>query len=764
MAASLVASLVLKLEDQLGGGLTKLTDQLDKLRNLGKTIGLPGLGDKASKDAIELARQVGQVSEQIYRMQQATRDGSAAFEAMGRIARGALAGISEATEGVRRHISTIGGKAHAFGEAGSNLINSGMGAAVEGFAVYEPIKKYAELENIVRHIGITESLSGPALDERIKSLTEFFREDSLKTGQTFESIAQGYQDLTQMGIKADLNTIIQAHSRAATAYNTTTEALGPAVGALIQTMKIPAAGLAEAMAAMAQASKEGRFKIEDFSRELPGVAAQMALLGMTGRKGADITFAALETVMRGSSNPSSAATGLTNVLEYIRTPFADKHFEKQGVNLHAILENGVRKQNAGTGSVLDELLDFLAKRTEKMDLVNKAEFLGKLFHNQTAGSAVLTLMQQRETYEGMKKQLDQVNQGVVDRDFISAFNAPAIQLQVMGNEVEQISTRLGQAFLPVLKVVNFALLDTLNFLKYCQDNFPKTTSAVLVGVAALLALGAALTVLGAVLPLFTTGFGLVASVFESGAAAAGLFSIALRFVAFALASTIGLPVLAVGAAIAVVVGVLGAVLYDIYEHWNEFSGFFPRIWDGIKSVFEGALGFIIGVVSFNSELVLHSLKMMAAGFGDIFGGAWDVVKKIFVDFGAWVDGWSRGLASRILAGIKSGWSELISGLTALVSSLTSTFDNSMLGRLLHLNDQVARQANAQAGPPPAASPDAAPGRGAPLGAPSASPSRVDIHVHTEPGTGVSRVESSDPNVSVRAPISAPPRGGTMALP
>jgi hypothetical protein len=708
--SDLVASLILKLEDGITGGLRAIEDVLETIRNVAGRVSLDTLTQSAD-GVTSLNTSLGRTSSLLEKIGDMARVAGDGLMSIGR------AGVGAVNE-LGQRLQTVHGRLHGFQEASSNLVNKGLGAAAEGFVVYEPMKKYAEFENIVRHIGITEGLSGSALDARIAKLQEFFRTDALKTGQSSESVAQAYQDLTQMGIHANLDTIIQAHSRAATAYNTTAEALGPAVGALIQTMRVPAGELAATMSAMAQASKEGRFKIEDFSRELPGVASQMALLGMTGRRAADTTFAALETVMRGSSQPGQAAVNLTDLLQYIRSPFAGKHFAKQGINLHNVLERGVHQ-----GDVLGAVLDAVRTKVKGKDLVGFAEEFGKLFHNQQAGSALLTMTQQRGEFEKLRAQLDKIDSGVVDRDFISAFDAPSIQMRIMSESVEQLTERLGQGFLPVLKYINFALLDLNAGLKAATEHYPRLTAYVLGGFAALLALGSVLGIIGAVLPLVSTGFGLVIAALQA-----------------VLSPLVAIP------------AILGAMAYDIYEKWADFRGFFVEMWEGVEQTFWGFIEFLRGVFTLDFGTAMSGVRSMGSGLAKLYSGYWDAVKLVFMDFVHWVDSWASGLGTRVIDGITSGWSAVTGGIHGLMGRLEGEFDNSKLGRLLGL-------AEAKTAAPAAANDNA--GKAAVQS--TAVHGSVDIRVHAEQGTAVTGAQASGA-VNVQAPISAPSRGATVGRP
>ena len=312
------ASLLLTLEDQLTGGLERL---LGALNSLTETIDKISAAFGHLNIGAPFTKADGHIKE--------TTDH--------------IKALDDQLAVVARTSTTVGEKLQNAWEHAAKLGNrlGVIGGAVAGYSVIAPVEDYAKYENVLRHIAITEGLSGDKVDPEIKRLTKLFAEDAQKTGQSSESIAKAYYDLVTTGIPASmLDRVIGAHSAAATAYNISPEALGPAVGALLQNFKVPEADIGSALSAMAQAAKEGRFKVEDFSRELPGVSGLMSLLGVTGRKGADYSFAALETIMKNSSEPSQASAGFVDALRYITDNAGRQAFKRAGIDLPGVLAAG----------------------------------------------------------------------------------------------------------------------------------------------------------------------------------------------------------------------------------------------------------------------------------------------------------------------------------------------------------------------------------------------------------------------------------------
>jgi TP901 family phage tail tape measure protein len=794
------AGLRLDLEDKLSNGLSKLEKQMDRLVNLAKKLGLGDL----EKGLDVLQRLAGPIDEVVDGLrsteQQAdrataaiTRMAAAANESIISVNSGGIASlnrslgqlvtlgngarggdVSEDPPGAGGSPLLLGGPggdsriplnlqpdrignlrraggnfvdaAHAAGSAAQDGISQGFVGIMEGAGMAHSIGQYAAYENILRHIAISEKLSGDKVAPEIKRLNQLFVSDAHETGQTSESIARAYSDLVQQGISARVvNVALLAHSKAATAYNISPEDLGAATGSLLGNAQIPEGQIGGALAAMAYASKEGRFKVEDFSRQLPGITGQMELLGMTGRGSADIAFASLETVMKNSSQPNQGAANFFDALHYITSPIANRSFAKQaGIDLPKLLRNA-EKQGINP---LYAVLGKLDQRTAGMGHIDKTEFIGKLLHNQEAGTAIVSLLEHKAGFLDLKKRLDAVGKDTLDTDFATGFAAPLIQLRKVEEDLAELNRTLGESLLPMLKAVAVALWPITTALNYMNEHFPVTTHVILGTVAGLLALAAIVTVVTAVMPAVIAVWGLLGA--GLGFVAAGLAALmspitwivgavsvfeALGAVLAAIFSPIGLVIAAVA--------LLAAAAYDVYENWGTFAPFFEELWSGVKMSFQGFLDFFAGIFTLDMDRVWKGLGEMGSGFGMQMHASWDIVKQIFNDFVTWVDSWSGGLGTRILAGISSGWQALVDGLHALVERMEKPLEDSWLGRHFGLAD--AAQLTAVHGASGATPPAAAGAPGAPAGG---NHDTLAVTVTAAPGTTVQNVQASNPNHTV----------------
>jgi TP901 family phage tail tape measure protein len=729
----LVASLLLKLEDQLSGPLRGLNDMLDRVSRAARGITMSGLN--AAGDLVEgLAKKLGVTNEALGRMKTLAREAGDAF---GTMARQVGAGMARAAEEARG----LPGRFNKLGEAGSNLVNKGFGAAAESFAVYAPIEKYAERDKLLRSIGIMEHLSGPALEAEIRRLNTLVNRDALANGQTSNSVAEAYKDLRGQGLPpAAIDGIISAHTKAATAYGISPGALGPLTGALVGNLKIAPneTDTGAALSAIATATQQGRFKIEDFAHAFPGLSGTAASLGMTGRGTVNTLAAAAEISAKTATDPTQAGVNLQDLLGYITSNREDNLARKKlGLDMPALL---AKAQAAGTDP-FDAYLNEIKKLTAGKKPLEQAEIISHLVTNQQARLALIALVQHNDEFEQLRKALAGINAEKLKLDQTSAMAGPAVQLAQLQETLHQLTLTLGQGFMPVLGPITTALQWLNEKLTYLNTNFPKTTSYVLSGIAGMLALAAVITLLGAIVPVFTAGWGVMAGVFNVARFAAGGFFNALKYGLFVLEYFTGIGAVTVGA-IAAIAAVIAFAAIDIYEHWSRFAGFFAGMWTGVKDVFAGFLQFLSGVFNGDMTRAIGGLEKAWGGLGGFFTNLWGAIKQLFVDFGNWVDGWTAGLAGRIVHGIGGA-----------LASVGSTLDQYVNNSASWARTHVGLSPIVPGGVPAGGSP-----RLVPAGAPGAQ-GHVSVHITTDPG--VQARASTTGNVSVS---TAPNRGATVSRP
>ena len=517
-AGEMKASLLLTLEDQLSGGVNKLMEVLDRLigttgrleEGFGLLTGkLDGMFDKAGQNAEKATRHVG------------------VFER-------ALMRLGETAGTVGRHLDGVWG---GMGKVADKM--GALGGLAAGVSVVAPVQSFAGYENILRQIAVTQHLSGPAADAEIKRLDAMFASDAQGSAQSSESIAKAYLDFASSGLPRDvIDKIIGQHSRAATAYAMTPEALGPAVLAMVQTMHLPETEIGAAIGAMAEASKSGRFKVEDFSRELPGIFGQMASIGMTGRGSADFGFAALEIAMKNANSGGQSAANFFDALRYTMMHREEINWKKYagGIDIDKALIAGEKEGK----NPIEVYLDLLHKLTAGKTPVEQGIILNTIMPNSQSESAFAALLQHYDEFLALRKKLDGVDATGTQRDFDTERKGPAAAVRLLDENQQRLTRSLGEGFQPGVDAISQALHDWDDGLKSLNDAFPTTMKWVEGGTAVVLAFGAAV--------------GLISLV------AGGPVAVAI-----------------------VAIAALAAGADELYRHWGDVKTFFAGVWDSFNT-------------------------------------------------------------------------------------------------------------------------------------------------------------------------------------
>ena len=576
MTTALTASLRLSLEDKLSGGLGRLTGLLDKLGRIAKGLSFNDIGrgaaniDRATKASSALSHALHGVKR-------------AGGEAVGAIERLGRAGS--------RIAHRVGGAAKSYGEK-----VGAVGAAVGGYSLYEPIEQYAGFENTLRHVAITEGKSGKAVGVEVARLTKMLDAEALRTGQRSEELAAAYSFLITTGMKASVvDKLMPAHAMAATAYNVPSDSMGQAVFALHDSMKIAEQDMPAALAAMARAAKEGHFNVESFSRFLPLIGGRLNMLGMTGRGSADASFAALETVVKNSADPGTAATNFGDLLHYMTSPIAVRSFKKQDIDLPKMYAEAQAKGINPLYAFLGKLDSLIKGKGD----VQAALTLGKLLHNQQAGDAALSLAKHKDAFLALTKLLDRVDDTTIKTDYTTARDAPYRQLETSKEGGTQTVRELGRAFTALLVPINFVESTLLEVFSYLDEHVPGATDVVLGLAGGFIAVSAAIGTIMLLMPGMAAAFALVATQMAAlwNLNAVVAFRLAMIALAEPIAALLGITVGWVGV---LAVAIAGAV-YLIYRYWRPITAFFRRLWPGIVATakrewlafgqfFEGLLG------------------------------------------------------------------------------------------------------------------------------------------------------------------------------
>jgi TP901 family phage tail tape measure protein len=352
-----------------------------------------------------------------------------------------------------------------------------------------------------------------------------FNRDALDTGQPNTVIAHAFNDLVRRGVPlAEAERLIGIHSRAATAYGIDPEALGQTVGALSQNLGIGADDMEGTLAAMAFAAKKGAFSVGDFAHFIPQATATFGKLGMKGRGAADTAFAALETIRQNTGDASTAATDLNDLMNYLTSNFAKRSFAHIGVDIDKYLLDAEKKGI----NPLDAVLSLMKSRFKGLSPVAIAQQLGLSVHNMQGRDALVALLQHGQYFDELRALLGGQNADTLDRDFITMFQSPKIQLAIFAEQLGQVTQRMGEGFEPILEKVNLGLSWLSDWLNRLDQQYPGASGDFMLGIGVLLTTLATLGAIGFVMPALSAGFGLLAMVLApEGLVLAGLAALGL---------------------------------------------------------------------------------------------------------------------------------------------------------------------------------------------------------------------------------------------
>jgi hypothetical protein len=559
--AQMKASLVLNFKDELGAGLTKMEQQLDKLKKLGEQLTLGELGTgaesiqktisatrdlagdvrsvgAAAKGATAELRQMGAAYSHVMTQRSFSRNDARMLWGAGARPPGYANLMTERRFTANDAAMVWGGPRGAPARAaerggGMGGMAGGLAAIGGGYAALASVRSYASFEDLARTAAIASGVSGPlAVGAESKRLQALFNHDALATAQSGVSIGTAYSEMVGQGLAPSrAEGLLGVHSRVAEAYGIDSATLTPATVALSKNLGISEADMGGALAAMATANYKGRFKIADFALQLPSITGDMVTFGMKGRGAADEVFAALETVMQSSSSPGQGAANFKDFMDYLASPHAARSFDLKSRGMLSGPTRAILDKYHVTGFDMPKVLE--QARMKGVDPITAAldalqakikdlppdvikDVLGAFFTNSMSRDAAQSLLLFRQQYEALRTDLHAVGENTLDKALEDRLAGAAAQTKLLDEEMAQLERRLGAGLMPVVRKTVFALDDVNSVMQWMDGKFPglgddvvSTTAAVLDGAAAFGALGLVVPKLAKGLMLFLTPIGRV---------------------------------------------------------------------------------------------------------------------------------------------------------------------------------------------------------------------------------------------------------------
>jgi hypothetical protein len=362
------------------------------------------------------------------------------------------------------------------GSQGGDMVTDMLFEAIAIASGKEAAERYADFDWLLTHIAITEKLSGAAADKEKEFLTGMLDDLATKTGTSSTDLANAYSFLVTTGMNHDLiNQLMPGLAETATAYNVPVQDQAQSVFTLSDVMDIGPQQMPQALATLAYAAKLGHFGVADFGHYLPGIGAQLSILGDTGIAGEDQAAAALETVRRVTGTSEEDATDVQDLMNYVTSPIAARFFDRTkrskdllgapildlfnkyhvpDINIPAFLDD----EKADGVDSFDAMVDLAQKiYNPKMTPTDQREIFGALFHNQQAAMGALGLVENYGVFKSDEATLAQVNAGTVTTDYQTASGAPQVGLDKFDEQLSETVRMLGHDVNPTFDLLTIAL-------------------------------------------------------------------------------------------------------------------------------------------------------------------------------------------------------------------------------------------------------------------------------------------------------------------
>lgn len=520
-----------------------------------------------------------------------------------------------------------------------------VGTAIAAISFMGPINQAAAFQQQLLDIAGTANLSGQAAFDFVDQAKGKFEDLALSVGQYSDVIAAGAGEMIAAGVnEALVDASIGSIGRAATAANAEFSDMSKVATSLLQTLKLPADQLDDALGGLVVAGKEGAFELKDMARYFPTLTSQMAKFGVTGREAVNFLGAALQIARKGTSDPAEAANNLKNFLSKVLSPQTIKNFAKAGVDIEAVMRDAavkginpveavmqkIVKLSGVSGTEIEKLMqsakanglegaEALGYVREQLEKIHGAGALGELFADVQVMDFLIPFLGNVDEYKRIKDEVAKATGAMIDEDFDTQMEGLNRQLITFREIGKQGIREVGLAFGAWLPMINEKLADGLKWMRELDESTGGMVRQALSFAGAAVLVAAGLGALGIILPIVGVGFSAL----------------------LALISPVGLLLAGIAA---------GAV--HIYKNWATYSPRVTRLWDRAKrGFFELADG-----VRDGGRRIVSAGREFAGRFGPTIRSGMNT---------AWAD-------------IKGGWNNLQTFFNGLAKGLDLDFDLSAL--------------------------------------------------------------------------------------
>lgn len=547
-----------------------------------------------------------------------------------------------------------------------------VGTAIAAISFMGPINQAAAFQQQLLDIAGTANLSGQAAFNFVDQAKGKFEDLALSVGQYSDTIASGAGEMIAAGVnEALVDASIGSIGRAATAANAEFSDMSKVATSLLQTLKLPAGQLDDALGGLVVAGKEGAFELKDMARYFPSLTSQMAKFGVTGREAVNFLGAALQIARKGTSEPAEAANNLKNFLSKILAPMTVKKFAEAGVDIEAVMRDAatkginpveavmqkIVKLSGVSGTEIEKLMqkakdnglegaDALGHVREQLEKIHGAGALGELFQDVQVMDFLIPFLGNVDEYKRIKDEVAKATGAIIGEDFETQMMGLNRQLITFKEIGKQGAREVGLAFGTWLPMINENLAGALKWMRELDESTGGMVHQALTFAGAAVLVAAGLGALGIILPIIGVGFSAL----------------------LALISPVGILLAGIAA---------GAV--HIYKNWATYSPRVTRLWDRAK---RGFFDLADGVRD-GGRRIISAGREFAARFGPTIRSglntAWADIKDGWNNLQSLFNGFAKGLEvdfdlsaltiddaklvafktlDATLRGIKSGWDAL----------------------------------------------------------------------------------------------------------
>lgn len=348
--------------------------------------------------------------------------------------------------------------------------------------------------------------------------------------------------------------------------------------------------------------------------------------------------------IKGSQAGTALRSGLTRLAS--PTKEVEKGMEMLGLSIEDV-----------QGKPLDETLRIFRNSFKDLDGTQQAQAASLIF-GKNAMSGMLGIIQASEgDYNKLSQAISGADRAALDMATTMQDNLGG-DLEKLKSAAEELAISFGELLMPALRDVVDKVRDFVDRL----NAMPDSTKQVILDIGAFVAvLGPIIWLVGKI----SSGIGLISgalAVMQGSfvGATPAMIGLAKMFGGIKTAAS-ALGTFITGHFVPIIIiGVLAAIAYNIYKHWDEIKEYLSNVWESIKEI---ATSVWTGIKEFFSN-IWDGIKEAWAAFWDPIG-AWigekiqaivDTVKPIFDTFiNVFKVGWM--LIEEIF---KTAW-ELISG-------------------------------------------------------------------------------------------------------